>query len=315
MSIPLPNLDNRTYDDLVEEARSLIPVECPEWTDHNPTDTGIILIELLAWLTEMVLYRVNQIPERNYETFLSLLKGQQWNLHSDSNLKPNERREAQLKVAIQKTVLELRKHYRAVTCADFEQVVLEDWNQEQKQSDRIIKRVRVLSDRNLESLDQKDDSAPGHISLIVILDPDKDVLESYKNELKKWLDKRKLLTTRIHVVPAKYREVALTAELYLEEGSNPNREWFDTVKNQIKIFFDPLDSGTYWDGKGWPFGRDVYISEVYALLDQLPQVNYVKNLRINNNFSNVFLKDYELVKVDVDQLSFTYKDRFGNEWK
>ncbi|MFW5667313.1 MAG: baseplate protein J, partial [Coleofasciculus sp.] len=66
MSLPLPNLDDRTYADLVEEARSLIPIECPEWTDHNPSDTGIILIELFAWLTEMVLYRVNRIPDQNF---------------------------------------------------------------------------------------------------------------------------------------------------------------------------------------------------------------------------------------------------------
>lgn len=70
MSLPLPNLDDRTYADLVEQAISQIPIEYPEWTDHNPTDTGIILIELLAWLTEMVLYRVNQIPDKNIETFL-----------------------------------------------------------------------------------------------------------------------------------------------------------------------------------------------------------------------------------------------------
>jgi hypothetical protein len=56
MTIPLPNLDDRTYADLLEEARSLIPIECPTWTDHNPSDTGIILLELFAWLTEFTLY-------------------------------------------------------------------------------------------------------------------------------------------------------------------------------------------------------------------------------------------------------------------
>ena len=80
MNLPLPNLDDRTYAEIVEEAISQIPVEYPEWTDHNPTDTGIILIELLAWLTEMTLYQVNQIPDDNYANFVSLLKGKKWNL-------------------------------------------------------------------------------------------------------------------------------------------------------------------------------------------------------------------------------------------
>jgi hypothetical protein len=53
------NLDDRTYADLVAEAISQIAVEYPEWTDYNPSDTGIILIELLAWLTEMTLYRAD----------------------------------------------------------------------------------------------------------------------------------------------------------------------------------------------------------------------------------------------------------------
>src|SRR5690349_4133941 len=53
MPLPLPNLDDRSYTDLVEEARRLIPTYAPEWTNHNPSDPGIMLIELFAYLTEM----------------------------------------------------------------------------------------------------------------------------------------------------------------------------------------------------------------------------------------------------------------------
>ena len=74
MPLPLPNLDDYDYADLVEMARSLIPSECPEWTDHNPSDTGIILLELFAWLTDLLLYQVNQVPDASQEVFLQLLK-------------------------------------------------------------------------------------------------------------------------------------------------------------------------------------------------------------------------------------------------
>ena len=120
MNLPLPNLDDHSYDDLVQEAIALIPLEYPEWTDHNPTDTGIILIELFAWLTEMTLYQVNQVPDQNYASFLSLLKGEKWNLPNDSA----EEEQKQLQLEIRRTLLELRETYRAVTIEDYEKLIL-----------------------------------------------------------------------------------------------------------------------------------------------------------------------------------------------
>lgn len=73
MPLQAPNLDDRTYAQLVAEARALIPRYTPEWTDHNESDPGITLIQLFAWMTEMLLYRVNRIPDRNYIEFLRLL--------------------------------------------------------------------------------------------------------------------------------------------------------------------------------------------------------------------------------------------------
>ena len=71
--IPSPKLDDREFDDLVAEALRLIPRYAPEWTHHNPADPGITLIELAAWLTDLILYRVNKVPEKNYIAFLNLL--------------------------------------------------------------------------------------------------------------------------------------------------------------------------------------------------------------------------------------------------
>lgn len=68
-----PNLDDRTWQDLSDEARSLIPDYAPQWTDHNPSDIGITLIELFAFMTEQVIYRLNRVPDKNYVAFLNLL--------------------------------------------------------------------------------------------------------------------------------------------------------------------------------------------------------------------------------------------------
>lgn len=199
MTIPLPQLDDHTYAELVEEAISQIPVEYPEWTDHNPTDTGIILIELLAWLTEMTLYRVNQISDDNYASFISLLEGETWNLATNVS---TEQRQKDLQSKIQKTLLELRQRYRAVTIDDYEKLVLEDWNKS-PDSDLKIARVKCFTQRNLSDSDA-DTFAKEHISLVVIPENNHqlNIRENKYNKLYDFLDERKLLTTRLHIVEA-----------------------------------------------------------------------------------------------------------------
>ena len=73
MPITVPSIDDRRYADLLAEAIARIPVHTPEWTNFNHSDPGITLVELFAFLTESMLYRANQIPERNRSAFLSLL--------------------------------------------------------------------------------------------------------------------------------------------------------------------------------------------------------------------------------------------------
>jgi hypothetical protein len=68
-----PMLDDRTWQDLVNQATALIPHYAEEWTDHNPSDLGMTLIELFAWLVEQMIYRLNRVPEKNYIAFLNLL--------------------------------------------------------------------------------------------------------------------------------------------------------------------------------------------------------------------------------------------------
>jgi hypothetical protein len=73
MPLLLPNLDDRKWAELVDQGRALIPVYGPEWTDHNASDPGITLIELLAWIAEMDIYELNQISDRQRLKFLKLV--------------------------------------------------------------------------------------------------------------------------------------------------------------------------------------------------------------------------------------------------
>lgn len=72
MGLDIPNLDDKNFDELVAEARSLIARYCPRWTDHNVHDPGITFIELFAWLAEMQIYQLNQVTDGHYEKFFKL---------------------------------------------------------------------------------------------------------------------------------------------------------------------------------------------------------------------------------------------------
>src|SRR5215208_1633894 len=73
MPLPTVTLDDRHFQDIVDEAKTRIPTYCPEWTDHNVSDPGVALIELFAWMTDLLLYRVNQVPDKLYVKFLELI--------------------------------------------------------------------------------------------------------------------------------------------------------------------------------------------------------------------------------------------------
>jgi predicted phage baseplate assembly protein len=73
VALPVPNLDDRRFQDLVDDAKRLVQQRCPEWSDHNVSDPGVTLIELFAWMTDQLLYRLNRVPDRNYVKFLELI--------------------------------------------------------------------------------------------------------------------------------------------------------------------------------------------------------------------------------------------------
>src|SRR5579875_2545005 len=73
MVLPVPNLDDRRFDDLVAEAITRIEAHTPEWSNVAPGDPGSALIDLFAWLAETIIYRQNMIPLRQRRAFMNLL--------------------------------------------------------------------------------------------------------------------------------------------------------------------------------------------------------------------------------------------------
>lgn len=71
--LPAPNLDDRSFQDLVDDAKRLVQQRCPTWTDHNVSDPGVTLIEAMAQMVDQLIYRLNRVPDLHYVKFLELI--------------------------------------------------------------------------------------------------------------------------------------------------------------------------------------------------------------------------------------------------
>jgi predicted phage baseplate assembly protein len=73
MPLTDPNLDDRSFEQILADLRFRIPRYTKEWTNFNDSDPGITLLQLFAWLSETMFFRMNQVPRKNYIKFLKLL--------------------------------------------------------------------------------------------------------------------------------------------------------------------------------------------------------------------------------------------------
>jgi hypothetical protein len=255
MSVPIPKLDDLTWEDLVNEGRSLIIGYDQRWTNHNTADPGITLMELFAYLSEMLLYRVDQVTVNIMIAMLKLINGQEW--VSTGNLDADKR----------STVLSMRGPSRAVTTSDYEQLALAANAGIAEFEPELVARAKCISNRNLtnERPASLDENAAGHFSVIVL----PNTLELPSNKLlrtvREYLEPARLLTARVHVVAPRFVKVGVRLRLVAGAGFERAR-----TRKALEQFLHPLEGGP--DGKGWPFGRNVYVSEIYELLMKQPGV-------------------------------------------
>lgn len=239
MGLKVPKLDDVTFAQLVEKAIKRIPQYAPEWTDFNLHDPGITIIELLAWLVEMQIFYLDKITEKHYETFLKLL---------GVKCQPTET----IEEAIKRFRKDLKKPYRAVTFADFEYLA--------KEMNEVARAKAVWNNDKVE---------------VIIVPEGKAVPnEDLKKKIKLHLDKYRLLATPVEIISPEYVMVSVKAIVKIKPHASAVN-----VKNKVteylEKFFDPSEG---YNGSGWPFGRNVYISEVYARIESVEGVDCVQNL-------------------------------------
>lgn len=256
MPLTLPKLDDRTWKDLVEEALAIIPSVAPEWTDFNASDPGITLVELFAYLTETLLYQVDRVSDANRRSFLKLVSGPGWEPSED------------LQNDVRKVVADLRRPHRAVTPEDFEILSMEV---NRRGSGARVARAHCLGRRNLENAGAETDM-PGHVSVVIVPDTGTQPAPDLIRQVRDVLEPARLITTRVHVVGPRFVNVGVRVVLSISKDAQPAAVQSEALK-ALRQFFDPRAGGP--DGSGWPFGRSVYVSEVYRILARIPGVLFV----------------------------------------
>lgn len=254
MPLNLPNLDDLRWQDLMEEGRSLIPACAPEWTNHNPSDPGITIVELFAYFSERLMYQLNRISDKNVLEFLKLINGPEWT--PATNLLDEKRT----------TVRALHELKRAVTAADFELLT---------RAVAAVARAKCISRRNLEAAESLAAEAPGHVSIVVLPESGRHPSNELLTSVKQALEPARLLTTRIHIVGPKYLSLKCRVTIVPRRGTSAETLREAAIK-RLKLFFDPREG---FDGKGWPFGRNVSVSDVYRVLSELPGIQSVMPVR------------------------------------
>ncbi len=258
MSLPTENLDDKSFDRLVEEARKRIPVYAPHWTDHNLHDPGITLIDLFAWLAEMKIYRLNRVPPASHWQLLELV----------GIAPPADPSPVPPHKALENAVLAARKDMktvaRAVTADDFRTLALQT-------PDAAVARAIALP-RYHPRLHQ---IVPGIVTVIVVPDPAQTdpLAPRFTDAVLQHINPHRMLTTRLFVTLPQYITVRIKARVVIKPEVLP-LPLQKKVTQRLDAFLHPLSGGNH--KKGWPFGRPLYRSEILTVIDGVPGVDYVE---------------------------------------
>jgi predicted phage baseplate assembly protein len=170
----------------------------------------------------------------------------------------------------------LRSRDRAVTEADFEYLA-------RQALPAKIGRVKCIQPRPAEA----GRVTPGQVFVLVVprvprpgafLEPDQlNLEEGDVAALTDYLDERRMLTTRFDVRPPAYQWVSTKVLLRANPGVDQNVVEAEVLRRMYR-FLNPLTGGLH--NKGWPFGRDLFVSEVYQCLQGTPDVQFIRGVEL-----------------------------------
>jgi hypothetical protein len=255
MPLPVPTLDDRSFDELVREARALIPRYSNVWSNHNVSDPGMTLVELFAHLTESAIFQLDQLPPETLDVFLELVgicRGE----------------DEDVQAAVARALDRLDESQVALTATDVAvraKLLSAQWTQRVHRAG-----LTWIVD---EACSDEDEPDVGLVN--VKLDPPA-APYAVEDRLFFLLKEHVTAGTRLHVVQVRETKVEIEATVVRVPGSPLRAE---DLERRIREFIDPVRGG--FDGTGWPIGRTLYRSELFQLIEAIPDVDHVEALDVS----------------------------------
>lgn len=290
MTIPLPNLDTKSYEELVDEMISSIPNYTDTWTDHNPSDPGITILELLSWIAETTLYRINRIPDESYVNFLRLVAGAAGiddveRALNDPYLDRSHRQILEFLREIEKgdkkTIAEmktkalsfLKSRYRSITESDFQRLAIEATS-DGSEGQPKVRRAIVYKSRDKEKVE------------IVIVTDERNHYEELIPFVKDYLKPRTLIGTKIEVKKPVYTDVAIDIKAVCHHYAVPEKVE-DNIRKRIMRHLDPFAGGD--EKTGWPYRRPLTVYEIAQIVEETAGIK--QSVSITFDGEKVTIKD------------------------
>jgi predicted phage baseplate assembly protein len=128
---------------------------------------------------------------------------------------------------------------------------------------------------------------PGEVKLLIIpfiprlqgfIAPESlELSNDLRRTISAYLDDRRLISTTLDVIQPLYQWVQTEVRIRVAPGENPEKVRA-SVETRLFDFINPLIGGA--DGEGWPFGRDLFVSDVMAAVVGVPGVNFVRSVKL-----------------------------------
>lgn len=189
-----------------------------------------------------------------------------------------------LKEAIYRARKDLKTVYRAVTSLDYEHIIMN------------TPKLKVARAKTIPRYHPSQTSqVPGIVSIIIVPKspyakpmPSDELLKTVYRHL----EKQRLLATELFIIPPEYTKISVDTTVKMKPRF-VKKTIEKNVKTELDKFLNPLTGGV--EGNGWPFGRSVYLSEIYQIIDSAEGVDYVQSVKLNKKEVDIDIPSHGLV--------------------
>jgi len=187
----------------------------------------------------------------------------------------------------------IKHRERAITVEDYELLA--------KESSLQVARAKCLSSKKAQGA--------GKVLLIIVPwseEPRPLPSQGLIRQVKEYLYTKRILTADLTIEGPKYVSVSVNAKIFPkkpEEADFVRR----LVKEKLEIYLHPLKGGP--EARGWEFGRDVYVSEICKIIEDINEVNHAEDVTLSSgedtNVDHIEVEENYLVSSGEHQLTIT----------